>query len=303
MLAQSLASRLVRGLTPLAVTGFLLSGCASTTASPQTGLYAQPMGNAPVTRNDTPYSASLICLADFARRYHVTPPRIAVGRIADMTGAASQVTGAQLTQGASMFAMTAVGKSGGRLVERYDTIVPEIELKYANGRLLSDTPEKAGKDANNFRRVFAGQIAGSSYYIVGGITELNANIRSDGGEAYPGRAASQGAKGLLTRQVYVMNVAMDLRLVDSKSQEVVDMVSYQKQIVGRQVRAGVFDFFNGNIIDVSAGTSGMEPAHLAVRSLVERAVFEFTADLYGLQDHRYCLRPELDPLGSPSAGN
>ena len=144
----------------------------------------------------------------------------------------------------------------------------------------------------------AGQIAGSQYYIVGGITELNANIHSSGVDALGGATSASGAKATLSNQVYVMNVAIDLRLVDSQTQEVVDMVSYQKQIIGRQVSAGVFDFFGGNIIDLSAGSNGMEPMHLAVRSLVERGVFEFTAGLYGLRDQRACLDPRLDPLGA-----
>ena len=287
---------IARIVAPLLLLGAALQGCASTTANPTTGLYATPTGNAPVTRNDTPYSSALVCLANYARRYNISPPRIAVGRILDMTGRTDQITGTQLTQGASMFAMTALGKAGGRLVERYDTVVPEIELKYANAKLLSDTPEKAGQDANNFRKVYAGQIAGSTYYIVGGITELNTNIRSSGFDALGGASSTTGVKGTLGRKVYVMNVAIDLRLVDSRSQEVVDMVSYQKQIIGTELSAGVFDFFHGNVVDLSAGNSGMEPSHLAVRALIERGVFEFTANLYGLRDIRGCLRPELDPL-------
>ena len=276
------------------------AGCASTAADPQTGLYARPMGGAPVTRNDTPYSRPLVCLAEYARGANIAAPRIAVGRILDMTGKTEQVTGSTVTQGASLFAMTALGKAGVRVIERYDTAVAEIELKYANQHLLSDTPERAGHDPQNFRKVYAGQIAGSQYYIVGGITELNANIHSSGVDALAGAAATSGAKATLSNQVYVMNIAMDLRLVDSRTQEVVDMVSYQKQIVGRQVSAGVFDFFGGNIIDLSAGSNGMEPIHLAVRALVERGVFEFSSGLYGLRDQRACLDPRLDPLGGRS---
>ena len=273
------------------------AGCASTAVDARTGLYAKPLGHAPATRNDTPYSAALVCLAEYARGAHTAAPRIAVGRIMDMTGKTEQVTGTTVTQGASLFAMTALGKAGVRVIERYDTAVAEIELKYANQHLLSDTPERAGRDAQNFRKVYAGQIAGSQYYVVGGITELNANIHSGGVDGFAGAAGTSGAKATLTNQTYVMNVAIDLRLVDSQTQEVVDMVSYQKQIIGRQVGAGVFDFFGGNIIDLSAGSNGMEPIHLAVRSLVERGVFEFTAGLYGLRDQRACLDPRLDPLG------
>ncbi len=294
-------SRLIRGAAALAAAALSLTcaACASTPpADARTGLYTRPMGGAPVTRNDTPYSAPLVCLAEYARGARMAAPRIAVGRILDMTGKTEQVTGSTVTQGASLFAMTALGKAGVRVIERYDTVVSEIELKYANQHLLSDTPERAGSDPQNFRKVYAGQIAGSQYYIVGGVTELNANIHSSGLNGDAGSASTNGVKATLTHQVYVMNVAIDLRLVDSRTQEVVDMVSYQKQIVGKQVGAGVFDFFGGNIIDLSAGSNGMEPIHLAVRSLVERAVFEFTANIYGLRDQRACLDPRLDPLGA-----
>jgi len=283
-------------IAAVALLGGALSGCTSIGANPQTGNYAATIGNAPTTANDTPYSQALMCLGAYARTYNITPPRIAVGRINDLTGAMSQVTGSQLTQGASLFAMTAVGRAGGRLVERYDTAVPEIELKYANSKLLSDAPERAGQDPSNYRKVFAGEIAGSQYYIVGGITELNSNIRSSGVGAYRGGSSTNSLKGVYTNQVYVTNVAMDLRLVDSQSQEVVDLVSYQKQIIGYQVSAGVFDFFHGTIIDLSGGKSAVEPSHLAVRTLVERAVFEFLAKAYGVTDTRGCLPPEADPL-------
>ena len=296
-----------RGLAPaMAAAGLLtLQGCATTGVDRTTGLYAEPMGHAPVTRNDTPYSAALLCLADHARQNGILPPRIAVGRIADMTGKTEQITGSQLTQGASLFAMTALGKAGERLVERYDTAIPEIELRYAGGKLLSDTPEQAGKDAENYRHAAVGQIAGSQYYIVGGVTELNANIRSGGVDSTGGAVNPHHPKGSLQATSYVMNVAIDLRLVDTRSQEVVKLVSYQKQIVGRQISLGVFDFFNGNIVDLSGGTSGAEPAHLAVRALIERGVFEFVSDLYRLKDPKTCLPAALDPLGvtPPTSGS
>ena len=125
---------------------------------------------------------------------------------------------------------------------------------------------------------------------------MNANIHSSGADLLGGASDITGVKATLSHKNYVMNVAIDLRLVDSKSQEVVDMVSYQKQIIGTEKSAGIFDFFHGNIVDLSGGNSGTEPLHLAVRALVERGVFEFTASLYGLRDIRACLRPELDPL-------
>jgi curli production assembly/transport component CsgG/holdfast attachment protein HfaB len=80
--------------------------------------------------------------------------------------------------------------------------------------------------------------------------------------------------------MYVMNVGLDLRLVDTNTLEVVDVVSYQKQIIGRQIQAGVFDFLGHTFFDASLGESALEPIQLAVRSVIERAVFEMVARLY-----------------------
>ena len=80
--------------------------------------------------------------------------------------------------------------------------------------------------------------------------------------------------------MYVMNVGLDLRLVDTDTLEVVDVVSYQKQIIGRQISAGVFDFLGHTFFDASLGESALEPIQLAVRSVIERATLEMMSRLY-----------------------
>ena len=102
--------------------------------------------------------------------------------------------------------------------------------------------------------------------------------------------------------MYVMNVGLDLRLVDTNTLEVVDVISYQKQIIGRQVTAGVFDFLGTNFFDVSAGESALEPIQLAVRSVIERAVLEMVTRIYRAPGGA-CASPigtAADPLGRPS---
>ena len=276
----------------------LLSGCISATAGPQ-GLYATPIGNAPVTANPTPYSAALYCMADYARRYNLPSPRIAVGRIADYTGTVSADGGRQVTGGASLMAMTALAKSGARITERYDTSVSEMELRYANNRLIGDQGP-GGVDDIQYRRILAGSVPGTDFYIIGGITEVNYNIRSAGFDMAGGQATSQTPlSAAFSGKSYVMNIAIDLRLVQTTSLEVVDVVSYQKQIIGREISAGVFDFLNGNVFDISAGEGGLEPVQLAVRALIERATVEFMANLYGAPGPEICLSAGPDPLGGP----
>lgn len=275
-----------------------LGGCVSTTAGPS-GRYARPIGDAPVTSNPTPYSPALVCLSAYAHRYGLSAPRIAVGRIADYTGKEeSDGSGRKLTQGASLMAISALAKSGARLVERYDTSVSELELKYANNKLISDDAAgPAPAPGQAYRRITAGQVPGSDFYLVGGITELNFNIRSSGLDAQGGDPDLTKGQGMVTGKIYVMNVGLDLRLVETRTLEVVDVISYQKQIVGREIGAGFFDFLGGNVINIAAGEGALEPIQLAVRTVIERAVIEMMANLYGAPGPEACLGAGGDPLG------
>jgi curli production assembly/transport component CsgG/holdfast attachment protein HfaB len=262
----------------------ILSGCASTRFDPATGLYAEPVGGAPATANATPLTPALTCLADTAAGRGLLAPRLAVGEIADLTGKLDLETGRRVSQGASLFAVTAIGRAGVPLVERTDQSVAEIERTYAAAQVLSDAPAQAGDVPGPLRPTHAGQVAGSRFYLVGGITELNYNIESSGGDIRVGAIDPEDPKTGIGGSRFVMNVAVDLRLVDSISQEVVAIAAYQKQIVGREIRAGVFDIFGGTAIDLSGGRSALEPLQLGVRALIERGVYDVAVDLYGLSD-------------------
>jgi curli production assembly/transport component CsgG/holdfast attachment protein HfaB len=208
------------------------------------------------------------------------PVRIAVGQIADYTGKAeADGSGRKVTAGAALMAMSALNKAGVHMVERFDTSVAEMELKYANNKLIGDD-QHPNPQTGDFRRILAGSIPGSDYYIVGGITELNFNIRSENANGSGGSTRTNGTTGTAGGNLYVMNVGLDLRLVNTNTLEVADVISYQKQIIGRQVSAGVFDFLGTNFFDISAGESALEPIQLAVRSVIERATLEMITRIY-----------------------
>jgi curli production assembly/transport component CsgG/holdfast attachment protein HfaB len=279
----------------LVIAGLSLAGCISPQADSITGRYTAPIGGSPVISNETPYSAALRCMAAYTAQ---RPIRIAVGQIADYTGKSeSDNSGRKITQGAALMAMSALSKAGVQLVERFDTSVAEMELKYANNRLIGT--DAAGQGGPDYRQIIAGSIPGSDYYLVGGITELNFNIRSVGASADGGETATNGIKGSTGGNMYVMNVGLDLRLVDTKTLQVVDVISYQKQIIGHQISAGVFDFLGANFFDASVGESALEPIQLAVRSVIERAVLEMTSRLYHTSGS--CAAP-TDPLAGSDDG-
>ena len=271
-----------------------LEGCISPTPD-SVGRYTSPIGGAPVISNETPYSAALRCMGGFVRQ---RPVRIAVGQIADYTGKIeADGSGRKVTAGAALMAMTALSKSGVHMVERFDTSVAELELKYANNKLIGD--DKNPNDGD-FRKIMAGSIPGSDYYIVGGITELNFNIRSENASGTGGGTATNATTGTLGGAIYVMNVGLDLRLVNTNTLEVADVISYQKQIIGRQISAGVFDFLGTNFFDLSAGESALEPIQLAVRSVIERAALEMVTRIYRIPPGSACASPlntAADPLG------
>ncbi len=281
---------------------FALTGCISTSAGSD-GRYAAPMGNAPVINNETPYSTALRCVASHVNANAQTL-RIAVGNIRDYTGKEeADGSGRKITQGASLMAMSALGKAGVPMVERYDTAITELELKYTNNKLIGDGQSSGnnedGEGANDYRKIFAGEIRGSDYYLVGGITELNFNIRSGGVDGSVSSSAAQGWGVAAGGKIYVMNIGLDLRLVNSRTLEVVDFVSYQKQIVGHEVSAGVFDFLGGNLFQIGAGASAQEPLQLAVRSVLERAVLKMLVPLYHVNptDCGSRIAGNSDPMG------
>ena len=124
---------------PLALlaAALMLEGCISPYGD-SVGRYTSPTGGAPVISNDTPYSAALRCMSGFTRQ---RPIKIAVGKIDDYTGKTeSDGSGRKMTAGASLMAMTALGKAGVPMVERFDTSIAEMELKYANNKLITDGP-------------------------------------------------------------------------------------------------------------------------------------------------------------------
>ena len=141
---------------------------------------------------------------------------------------------------------------------------------------------------------------GSDFTFVGGITEMNYNIRSMGVDAQGGHTDARDGVGNLGGRLYVMNIALDFRLIDTRTLEVVDVISYQKQIIGREVRAGVFSFFDDTIIDIAAGERALEPVQLAVRAGVERAVVQVMSRFYNVADSSVCaaaIQAEGDPMG------
>jgi holdfast attachment protein HfaB len=242
--------------------------------------YVDPMDSAEVVENQTRYSGALQCMAPKVAQSN--PPRFAVGKVSDFTGKEDLVNGKRLTQGAALMVMSALGKAGVPLVERFDTSIADIELKYSDNKLITDSP-----DTREHRRIFSGALPGSDYHVVGGITEVNYNIKSGSLEStlrFIGASA----------RYFVMDVGVDLRLVNTKTLEVVNIQSLQKQIIGTELRGGYFRLFSDGLVDINSSERTQEPIQRGVRMVLEQAVFNMVNQTLALNAQDCLLRTKLN---------
>ncbi|TKR56404.1 hypothetical protein D7I39_03380 [Allopusillimonas ginsengisoli] len=265
-----------RWLTVCGLIGTLaLTGCAPMMTMEKMAPDEAPvlMGSA-VRNNRTPIDGAFTCLANEIVTKRKPRLAIAVGDVKDYTGKYSQNDGSAITQGGALMVYSALGKMGGaiRLQERFDTRIAELELAYIDRRQLGDGGTHALKTAQGQESVpwvpyFGGTILRSNYYIVGGITELNYNIQSGGGQVLIGGIGPKA-------RTFTMSIGVDLRIIDTQTLTVVDTVSLQKQIVGFEVGFDTFRFFGSNLFDINLGAKNMEPLQLGVRIALEQGVLD-----------------------------
>ncbi|MCA8927261.1 MAG: hypothetical protein KDC18_04275 [Alphaproteobacteria bacterium] len=265
-----------------------LSACANFTLQ-RVGEGEAPLVMGPAVRdNRTPLDAAYRCYGGMLKHSLRAPLSVGVGEVRDYTGKYSDLEGSAVTQGASPMLFSALFKLGGavRVHERFDTRVAELELAYLEKkRLGTGHPFQVGKQTVPWMPYFGGTILNSKYYIVGGITELNYNIQSGGAEF---RISQTGPKA----RVYSMNVAADLRLVNTETLVVESAVSVQKQLTGFEVGFELFRFFGGGsgseLVDINIGNKSQEPLQLGVRAVLELGALKLLGDVSGV-DYRPCL--------------
>lgn len=265
-----------------------LSACSTNLAGVQVQRVARgeaPIQLGPPARpNVTPMEATLACFAAKLAASERPPLVIGVGDIKDFTGRYSINEGSVVTQGGSLMLFSALGKMGGmvRIAERFDTSIAERELGYMDRRQLGNGEMQ---DVNGQKvpwlPYYGGTVQASDFYIAGGISEVNFNISSGGAEA---SINNIGAK----RRTYTQSVAVDLRIVDTRTLLVVDAISLSKQFSGYEVGANTFRFFGLGLVDINIGQKGQEPLQLGIRAAIEEAAVRLVGRVTGL-DPEPCL--------------
>ncbi|RYF83389.1 MAG: hypothetical protein EOO29_03540 [Comamonadaceae bacterium] len=265
-------TRSVRVLGLSAVLVALLSGCAYVPQQRVAPGEAPVLLGPAVRDNVTPMESVLACFADHVAASERPPLVVSVGDVKDYTGKYSVNEGNAITQGGALMVYSALGKLAGavRVAERFDPVIAERELGYADRRQLGDgQTHRLGSNGSAqivpWVPYFGGSIHRSDYYIVGGITELNYNINSGGAEFGKNQV---GAKA----RTFTTSVGVDLRIVDTRSLVVLKTVSLTKQFHGYEVGVNVFRFFGSDLFDLDVGAKGQEPLQFGIRTALEEGV-------------------------------
>lgn len=262
-----------------------LSGCAPIS---NRDIVKSLPGTVPVAY-DTPYSQELRCVGGLANKNNHKYV-IAVGPIEDRTGKFSYNTGSEVTQGAEFMAISAIEKTNAfEQVDRLYLNITNNELLYANQMLLSDAQDKNNfkKGQGKVRKINYGVIKGSDYVLVGAITEINYLVDSQVAEL------NIDGWGGGWRHFWI-DVGIDLRLINTKTTQIVKTASFRKQIYGYENKLGVFKFFGITLVDASLDRKRQEPISFAVRTTIEAAIADFTKYLYNITPEETSICPFPD---------
>ncbi|MGI6036889.1 MAG: CsgG/HfaB family protein [Limnochordia bacterium] len=186
---------------------------------------------------------------------------IAVYHVADNTGQFKGdrmgVSSTVVTQGATEMLITALHRSRQFVVldrARFGDFMNEQNLVTSSRVVEGQGP-------------VIGAMTGADYVITGAITEYQVDMYSGGlGLRIAGKGGSQ--------EYARASCAIDLRVTDTTTGEVVWADSLKGEILGERVGLEVFSFLGKNIVEFETGQGKQQVINLVVRTLLEEAVFK-----------------------------
>ena len=183
--------------------------------------------------------------------------KIAIYSIVDKTGQIKDIGSSVVTQGATDMMITALQRSRQFIIldrVNFVDLMNEQNLK-TKGRLR----QGEGPHISN--------MTGADYILAGAITEYQVDKETGGlGLKIAGVGGSN--------KYATASTAIDLRLTDTTTGEVVWAASLKKEIKGKRVGLQTFAFIGNNVVEFETGKGKQEVINLVVRTLLEEAVFK-----------------------------
>lgn len=197
---------------------------------------------------------------------------VAVYQVADKTGQRLEMgdyssMSTAVSQGATEMLIQALINAGQfKVADRsiLQWVITEQDLR-GQGRLAADEQEPQ-----------TNQLMGSRYIITGAVTEYG--LARTGGTKLKIEGKGGSAQGA------VAYAAIDLRVIDSTTNEVAYAISLRDDIKGVNIGGDIFSFLGKNLlVDFEAGTSWQEPISLVVRRLIEAGVYDMSVNFFASQ--------------------
>ena len=265
----------------------ILTGCSSNAVNSEPYDDVELLRGPAITENNTYYTTGLSCVSE--RINLDNKIKVTIDQIPDKTGKVNSSEGYKITQGVESMAITALTKINAiQVVERRNIASFNIETELMEKKRIGDGRKYKLSNGGslNYKPLLSGKIHSADYYITGAVTEVNYNLHSGGNVL--------NISGLeLGSRTVMMSVAMDLRIVNVHTLEVINSISLQKQFVGKRTKAGLFRFIKGENIGFDAGSSTDEPLQTGVRSLVERGVAQLVGSLFSVSVNE-CYQDDIN---------
>ncbi|MGM0414711.1 MAG: CsgG/HfaB family protein [Bacillota bacterium] len=183
--------------------------------------------------------------------------QLAIYDIADKTGKRDATGSPVLTQGATDMMITALHRS------RQFKVLDRSAL----GNFMNEQNLVSQERTINGQGAKVGEMLGSEYLITGAITEYQIDKKSAGlGLAIGGKGGQQ--------EYALASCALDIRVINTTSGEVVWARSFKKEIEGKKISFQVFSFIDNNIVEFESGRGKQEVINFVVRTIIEESVFE-----------------------------
>ncbi|MFW6410242.1 MAG: CsgG/HfaB family protein [Halanaerobiales bacterium] len=188
---------------------------------------------------------------------------LSVYKISDETGEYDEKGSPIVTQGATEMLVTALERS------RQFKILDRL-----NFNDFMNEQDLVSKNRTRETQPVLGKMTGAEYVIGGAITEYQIDRESGGiGLKIAGKGGSQ--------EYAVASCAIDLRLTDTTTGEVVWSKSLKGKIRGEKVGLQAFSFMGENIVEFETGRGKQEVINLVVRTLLEEGVYElYESDIF-----------------------
>ncbi len=236
-----------------------LTGCASNTSIALLKNDAKLVEGPPIRDIETPFDRALMCLRPTITK-SIT---FAVGAVVDDTGKeqlSDGGTGKFITQGAGDIVQSALFKAGATLVNRRDPRIMETETKWG---------------IRDVKRIIP-----VNFYVTGSINSL---------DFLPGGGAEVQVAGVGPRfRQYRMLVGLDLALTEANTGRIVANVPLQKQIVAREIGAGVGRFFGSTLVSIDFGNNDREALNFSLRQMLNLATFDLLTQVMNPKNYADC---------------